>query len=60
MRVDDGFEEGMEVPIYYDPMLSKLITHGKDRQEAIERMVRAIKDYQITGVETTLSFWGNM
>ena len=56
VRVDDGFEEGMEVPIYYDPMLSKLITHGKDRQEAIERMVRAIKDYQITGVETTLSF----
>ena len=56
VRIDDGFEEGMEVPIYYDPMLSKLITHGKDRQEAIERMVRAIKDYQITGVETTLSF----
>ena len=56
VRIDDGFEEGMEVPIYYDPMLSKLITHGKDRQEAIERMVRAIKDYQVTGVETTLSF----
>ena len=56
VRVDDGFEEGMEVPIYYDPMLSKLITHGKDRQEAIERMVRAIKDYQVAGVETTLSF----
>ena len=56
VRVDDGFEEGMEVPIYYDPMLSKLITYGKDREEAIERMIRAIDDYQIAGVETTLSF----
>lgn len=56
IRVDDGFEEGMEIPIYYDPMISKLITTGKDRTEAIERMVRAIKDYKIEGVKTTLSF----
>ncbi len=56
VRVDDGFEEGMEVPIYYDPMLSKLITYGKDREEAIERMIRAIEDYKVAGVETTLSF----
>lgn len=56
IRVDDGFEEGMEIPIYYDPMISKLITHGKDREEARERMVRAIDDYQISGVETTLPF----
>ncbi len=56
VRVDDGFEEGMDIPIYYDPMIAKLITHGKDREEAISRMLRAIKDYKITGVETTLSF----
>ena len=56
VRVDDGFEEGMEVPIYYDPMLSKLITYGKDREEAIERMIRAIEDYKVVGLETTLSF----
>ena len=56
VRVDDGFEEGMAIPIYYDPMISKLITHGKDREEARKRMVRAIDDYQISGVETTLSF----
>jgi propionyl-CoA carboxylase alpha chain len=56
VRVDDGFEEGMDIPIYYDPMISKLITHGKDRDEAIERMVRAIDDYEITGCETTLPF----
>jgi len=56
IRVDDGFEEGMEVPIYYDPMISKLVTYGKDRTEAIQRMKRAIADYEISGVETTLSF----
>lgn len=56
IRVDDGFEEGMDIPIYYDPMISKLITHGKDREEARMRMIRAIDDYKINGVETTLSF----
>ena len=56
VRVDDGFEEGMQIPIYYDPMIAKLVTHGKDRAEAISRMIRAIEDYQITGVETTLPF----
>lgn len=56
IRVDDGFEEGMDIPIYYDPMLSKLVTYGKDRTEAIERMLRAIEEYQIQGCETTLSF----
>ncbi|MEQ9422786.1 MAG: acetyl-CoA carboxylase biotin carboxylase subunit [Cyclobacteriaceae bacterium] len=56
IRVDDGFEEGMEIPIYYDPMIAKLITYGKDRTEAIARMRRAIEEYQITGVQTTLAF----
>lgn len=56
VRVDDGFEQGMEIPIYYDPMIAKLITFGKDREEAIERMIRAIDEYQITGIQTTLSF----
>jgi len=56
VRVDDGFEQGMEIPIYYDPMIAKLITYGKDRTEAIDRMVRAIAEYQITGIITTLGF----
>ncbi len=56
IRVDDGFEEGMDIPIYYDPMIAKLITHGATREEAINRMVRAIDEYQINGVQTTLSF----
>ena len=56
IRVDNGFEEGMDVPIYYDPMLAKLITYGKNREEAIQLMIKAIDDYQIEGVSTTLSF----
>ncbi|MFM2135967.1 MAG: hypothetical protein RL021_1367 [Bacteroidota bacterium] len=56
VRVDDAYEEGMEIPIYYDPMIAKLIVHGKDRHEALERMVRAIDDYRISGVKTTLEF----
>jgi len=56
VRVDDGMEEGMEIPIYYDPMIAKLITHGADRTEAMDRMIRAIDDYVITGVQTTLPF----
>lgn len=56
VRVDDGFEQGMDIPIYYDPMIAKLVTHGKDRTEAIERMIRAIDEYRITGIQTTLAF----
>jgi acetyl-CoA carboxylase biotin carboxylase subunit len=56
VRVDDGFEEGMQIPIYYDPMISKLISFGKNREEAIAKMLRAIDEYEIVGVETTLKF----
>ncbi len=56
IRVDDGYEEGMTIPIYYDPMIAKLVTHGKDRTEAIEKMKKAIKEYKIEGLATTLPF----
>ncbi len=56
VRVDDGFEQGMDIPIYYDPMIAKLITYGDSRDEAIQKMIRAIDEYQITGVQTTLPF----
>ncbi|MFL1012827.1 acetyl-CoA carboxylase biotin carboxylase subunit [Flavisericum labens] len=56
IRVDNGFEEGMDVPIYYDPMLSKLITYGKTREETIQMMIKAIDNYKVDGVETTLQF----
>jgi acetyl-CoA carboxylase biotin carboxylase subunit len=56
VRVDDGFEEGMAIPIYYDPMIAKLVTYAQDRETARKRMLRAIEEYQISGVTTTLSF----
>jgi acetyl-CoA carboxylase biotin carboxylase subunit len=56
VRVDDSFEAGMDIPIQYDPMIAKLITFGKDREEAMLRMIRAIDDYTLTGIETTLPF----
>ncbi len=56
VRVDDGFEEGMSIPIYYDPMIAKLVTFAEDRKSAIDRMTRAIDEYEISGVATTLEF----
>ncbi len=56
IRLDNGFEEGMEVPIYYDPMLAKLVTYGKTREEAIQIMIKAIDHYIVEGVNTTLPF----
>jgi propionyl-CoA carboxylase alpha chain len=56
IRVDNGFEQGMDVPIYYDPMLAKLITYGKTREESIELMIKAIANYKVEGISTTLPF----
>ena len=56
VRVDDGFEQGMQIPIYYDPMIAKLTVYAEDRHTAIQRMLRAIDEYDITGIETTLQF----
>jgi len=56
IRVDGGFAEGMDIPIYYDPMIAKLTVHAKDRESAIQRMKRAIDDYKISGIQTTLPF----
>jgi acetyl-CoA carboxylase, biotin carboxylase subunit len=56
VRVDDGFEQGMEIPFYYDPMIAKLICHADTREAAIKKMIRAIDEYEITGLETTLGF----
>lgn len=56
VRVDDAFVEGMEIPIYYDPMIAKLVVWGKDRKSAIARTIEAIDEYQIAGLKTTLDF----
>ena len=56
VRVDDALEEGMEIPIYYDPMIAKLIVHAANREKAIKLMLDAIDNYDIVGVKTTLPF----
>ncbi|MCO5234200.1 MAG: acetyl-CoA carboxylase biotin carboxylase subunit [Chitinophagales bacterium] len=56
IRVDDGMEEGMDIPIYYDPMIAKLAVYGENRDKAIENMKKAIDAYHIVGVKTTLPF----
>jgi acetyl-CoA carboxylase biotin carboxylase subunit len=56
IRVDDGYDEGMEIPIYYDPMIAKLVTYGQDREAAIQRMIEAIDAYEVEGISTTLPF----
>ena len=56
VRLDDGYEQGMEIPIYYDPMIAKLITYADTRTAAIQKMKQAIADYKIVGLETTLPF----
>jgi propionyl-CoA carboxylase alpha chain len=56
VRCDDGYVEGMQIPIYYDPMIAKLIVHAPTRIEAIQKMKQAIRDYKIEGVTTTMPF----
>lgn len=56
VRVDDAFLEGMEIPIYYDPMIAKLVVWGETREIAMDLAIEAIDNYQISGVKTTLDF----
>jgi acetyl-CoA carboxylase biotin carboxylase subunit len=56
IRHDEGFGSDTTVPMYYDPMIAKLITKGEDRQSAISRMERALHEYQVHGIKTNISF----
>jgi acetyl-CoA carboxylase biotin carboxylase subunit len=56
VRVDSGVVIFNEIPVYYDPMIAKLITWGKDRTEALSRMRRALQEYRVAGVKTTIGF----
>lgn len=57
VRDDGGVYEGSEVSIYYDPMISKFAVYGRDRAEAIGRMRRALREYEVSGIKTTLHFF---
>jgi acetyl-CoA carboxylase biotin carboxylase subunit len=56
VRVDSGVYEGYEVPPHYDPLIAKLITWGRDRSEAVTRMRRALMEYSVQGIKTTIPF----
>jgi acetyl-CoA carboxylase biotin carboxylase subunit len=57
IRDDSGAEPGTDVPIYYDPLISKLSAWGADRQQAITRMKRALREYHVGGIRTTVPFF---
>ena len=57
VRDDGGVYEGAEVSIHYDPMISKLAVFGKTRAEAIDRLRRALQEYEVGGIKTTLPFF---
>jgi acetyl-CoA carboxylase biotin carboxylase subunit len=60
VRDDSGVFEGFIVPIHYDPLISKLVTWGADRTEALDRMRRAVAEYTVLGIRTTLPFFGRV
>ncbi|MEN8153025.1 MAG: acetyl-CoA carboxylase biotin carboxylase subunit [Acidobacteriota bacterium] len=57
VRDDTGVYEGFEVPIFYDPLISKLVTWGRTREEAINRMKRALFEYRIAGIKTSIPYF---
>ncbi|MEZ5045101.1 MAG: acetyl-CoA carboxylase biotin carboxylase subunit [Saprospiraceae bacterium] len=56
IRLDSGYEEGMDIPIFYDPMIAKLITYAPNRPAAIQKMLEAINGFELEGVASTLPF----
>jgi acetyl-CoA carboxylase, biotin carboxylase subunit len=60
LRDDSGVYDGYEVPIHYDPLISKLAAWGADRTEALDRMRRAVAEYTVLGIRTTLPFFGRV
>lgn len=56
IRVDSGVYEGAEISVFYDPMISKLLSYGKDRRQAVDRMLRALEEYRISGVANNIEF----
>jgi len=56
IRVDSGVEEGVDIPVHYDPMLAKLIAHGETRDQAIDRAAAALRGFPILGVRTNVPF----
>lgn len=56
LRLETGFIEGDEISVHYDPMISKLVVHGENRNDALRRFRRALEKYQVVGLNTNISF----
>jgi acetyl-CoA carboxylase biotin carboxylase subunit len=56
IREDSGVTKGSEISLYYDPMISKLCVWAADRQHALNRMLRALREYEISGIKTSIPF----
>lgn len=56
VRIEEGFLQGSKIEVYYDPLISKLIAHGRDRAEALRVLRKALEEYQVVGVSTNIEF----
>ena len=56
LRIDTGVREGDQITFHYDPMIAKIVSHGRDRNEAIARMLAALGGVQVEGVKTNAAF----
>lgn len=56
LRLEEGFTQGSKVEVFYDPMISKLVAHGRDRSEALRVLGKALEEYHVVGVSTNIEF----
>ena len=60
LRLEQGFEQGAQIGVFYDPMIAKLVVHGRDRTEALRKLRRALEEYRVVGVSTNIEFLRSM
>lgn len=56
VRLEQGFEQGAQIGVFYDPMIAKLVVHGRDRTEALRMLRGALEEYRVVGVATNVEF----
>jgi 3-methylcrotonyl-CoA carboxylase alpha subunit len=56
LRLEQGFTQGSQIGVFYDPMIAKLVVHGRDRTEALRMLRKALEEYKVVGVATNIEF----
>lgn len=56
LRIEQGFNQGSQIGVFYDPMIAKVVVHGKDRTEALRMLRKALDEYHVVGVSTNVEF----